>query len=377
MSFTTLFPELPPEVDKDLRLGYRGGWTYLNPRYANKILGSGIVIDRNSMYPATLYDEVMPWSYPLFFEGKYKPDPVFPLYVQQLTCSFKLKKHRFPSIQIKNSMYYRQNEWLETTNGDLVTLNLTNFDLKMLFKNYDVEVYQYHGGWKFQAIKGTFKNYIDKWTEIKVNSKKEGKPAQTACAKLMLNSTYGKFGTNPIRAQKIPYLDEGILRFKTTPEKADKSVYLPVAMFTTSQARCCIINTSQKIRDYGYNKYGKDVFIYADTDSVHCLLDPSDVDQIEGLEIDKYKLGAWDLETIFTRGKYIRQKCYIEQVDQKISAHVAGLPEELARELNFENFHIGFSTEELPASITEKHQKLRYKQCKGGVVLVDTPFSIT
>ena len=34
--FEHLFPEIPPDIDKDLRKAYKGGFTYLNPIYKNK-----------------------------------------------------------------------------------------------------------------------------------------------------------------------------------------------------------------------------------------------------------------------------------------------------------------------------------------------------
>lgn len=126
------------------------------------------------------------------------------------------------------------------------------------------------------------------------------------------------------------------------------------------------------------------------------------------LEIDNYKLGAWKLESEFRRGKFIRQKCYIE--DQIISVEdynkmlknavddeeresiikkhvyhekenyytclnvtVAGLPKNLGKYVNFDNFKVGFT---IPVSETEKDHKLTYKHVKGGVMLVETDFTI-
>ena len=67
------------------------------------------------------------------------------------------------TIQIKNSMSYVPNEYIETTNGDIVTLTLTNIDLELFFKHYDVKNLTYHSGWKFKQIKGLFDEYIDIW----------------------------------------------------------------------------------------------------------------------------------------------------------------------------------------------------------------------
>ena len=110
-----------------------------------------------------------------------------------------------------------------------------------------------------------------------------------------------------------------------------------------------------------------------DTDSIHCLFENSEeLKQI--IEIDDYKLGAWKEESKFKRGKFIRQKCYIEEdYENTINVTVAGLPKKLGKYINFNNFDVGFS---VMASEEDKVHKLTYKHVKGGVILVDTDFTI-
>lgn len=189
----------------------------------------------------------------------------------------------------------------------------------------------------------------------------------------MLNSLYGKFGLNPNVRGKYPYLnDENIVKYKLYDAEIRDSIYIPVASFITSYARADIIRSSQKIKEYSINKYGKDLYVYSDTDSIHCLFNENE-DLSEILDIDDYRLGAWKLESKFKKGKYLRQKCYIEQgFDDKINVTVAGLPKKLGDLVNFDNFKIGFTTE----NIKTKNKKLIYKHVKGGVMLVDTDFTI-
>ena len=92
------------------------------------------------------------------------------------------------------------------------------------------------------------------------------------------------------------------------------------------------------------------------------------------LDIDDYRLGAWKIESRFKRGKFIRQKCYIEEdYENNVNVTVAGLPKRLGKYLNFDNFNVGFS---VMANDNEKEHKLTYKHVKGGVLLVDTDFTI-
>lgn len=371
--FKKLFPVLDIEIDKDIRRSYKGGFTYLNEKYKEKETGAGIVFDKNSMYPAKMSQELLPFDEPVFFEGKYEKDNTYPLYVQRLTCIFELKPNKIPSIQIKHNMAFVPNEYVKSSNGDMVTLTLTNPDLELFFENYDVTDVVYDGGWKFRGMRGVFTKYIDYWTEKKINAKKEANFAMYRIAKLMLNSLYGKFGLNPNTRKKHPVLENGVVKYVMGELEQRDPIYIPIAAFITAYARADIIRTSQAIREFSQKRYGFDAYVYSDTDSIHCLLGDEDVAELSKvMDIDDYRLGAWKLESRFTKGKYLRQKCYIEEFDGTINVTVAGLPKRLSQYINFSNFKIGFTTE--GKDIAEK--KLTYKHVKGGVLLVDTDFTI-
>lgn len=371
-NFNKYFPILPYEVDKDIRQSYKGGFTYLNDIYKEKETGAGIVLDVNSLYPSVMMYERLPFGDPVFFEGQYQEDLLYPLYIQTISCSFELKDNMIPTIQIKNNMSFIPNEYVKTSNGDIVTLTLTNVDLDLFLKHYNVYDLKYHSGWKFRAIKGLFTDYINYWSGKKIQAKKDNNGALYRIAKLMLNSLYGKFGLNPNVRSKYPTLEEGIVKYKMYPTETREPIYIPVASFITSYARYKTITTSQTIKEYSIKKYGVDYYVYSDTDSIHCLFN-DDTELKDIIEIDDYKLGAWKLESTFIKGKYIRQKCYIELgFDNKLNVTVAGLPKKLGKIITFENFNKGFTTENM--NITDK--KLTYKHVKGGVMLVDTDFTI-
>lgn len=372
-NFNKYFPVLPYKIDKDIRKSYKGGFTYLNDSYKGKETGSGIVFDVNSLYPFVMMYEKLPFGDPIYFTGKYEKDILYPLYVQTISCIFNIKKGKIPTIQIKNNLSFLPNEYVKSSNGDIVTLTLTSVDLELFFDHYDVTEITYHSGWKFKAIKGLFSKYVEYWTEKKIQAKKDNNTALYRISKLMLNSLYGKFGLNPDVRSKYPYLDEdGIVKYALYEPEVRDSIYIPVATFITSYARYKTITTSQKIKDYSIEKYNKDLYVYSDTDSIHCLF--NDGEELKNIiEIDDYRLGAWKLESSFKRGKYLRQKCYIELgFDEKMNVTVAGLPKKLGNLITFDNFDIGFTTE----NINTDNKKLTYKHVKGGVMLVDTEFSI-
>ena len=382
-NFRNDFPELPIEIDNDIRASYKGGFTYLNPIYKNKKTGAGVVFDVNSLYPSILYYKDLPFGIPEPFEGQYQYDPVYPLYTQMITCHFKIKPGKIPSIQIKHTFGFMGNEYLESSDdgtGIPVTLVLTKPDLELFLEQYDVQDLKYISGWKFKSAQGLFKNYIDYWSKKKIQAKKDGNRQRYLTSKLYLNSLYGKFGTNPRGSRQFPHLVGDEVVYDYLPEEIRKPVYVAIAAFTTAYGRKQIIEQSQAIRDWSIKNKGFDAYIYSDTDSIHALLNDSDIDQLKDvIDIDDYRLGALKKESVFVAGKYLRQKCYIEEWDDgTMNVTVAGLPKKLAHVINFDNFKVGFTTATLSdEEIGDKGRKLTYMHVKGGVILVETDFTIT
>lgn len=389
-NFNTWFPT--PKYHDDVKESYKGGFTWLNPKFAGKRIGKGIVLDVNSLYPSVMYDNYLPYGTPLWFEGEYEEDYLYPLYIQLFTCSFKLKKNKIPTIQIKNSQFgFKATEYLESSKGHEVPLCLTNVDLELFLDHYETENIEYVGGWKFKATKGLFTDYIDKWSNEKIKAKKEGNYGMYLISKLFLNSLYGKFGTSTRVKEKIPYLDEDsdVVKYHDGDEGVKDGVYIPIASFITSYARLKTISSAQKIQDDYYAGKSRIQFVYADTDSLHCISD--DLSLPEGLDIDSTKLGAWDHEANFKSAKFLRSKCYVEKhiiskedyekgvnsendylysKDKEgyyvLKVTVAGMPKSCHKEVTFNNFKIG----------AQYSGKLQPKIVQGGVVLKDIDFTI-
>ena len=361
--FEKLYYKLTYECDKDLRQAYKGGFTYLNPAYEGINVGEGEVLDVNSLYPSVMYNNLLPFGEPFFYEGEYREDIIYPLYIQRITCSFKIKKNKIPTIQIKHRQFI-DNEYLTSSGGEIVALTLTNVDLKLFFEQYDVEDLKYHCGWKFKAMHGLFKEYIDKWIGIKNDATISGNKGLRQVAKIMLNSLYGKFATGLDVRSKIPYLEDDVVHYLTTAPDRKDGVYLPMGCFITAYAREKTIRTSQAIKDYSIKKYGKDLYCYSDTDSIHTLLPVEELKQF--CEIDDVKLGAWKHESHFTKAKFIRQKTYLEEINGEMKITCAGLPQRCYSQVEWDSFKVGMNVD----------GKLRFKHVKGGVNLVETEFTI-
>lgn len=367
-----LFPKLHLEMDEMIRKAYRGGYTYAAPRFQadadhpDRVQGAGSVYDVNSLYPDVMYNQPLPFGAPLYFRGEYKQNGSYPLYIQFLTCACKLKKNHIPTLQIKKNPYFCETEYITDTQGS-VDLALTNVDLEILTLQYDVTVMSYNGGYMFQQVTGIFRDYIDYWMKIKETTT----GGMRQLAKLMLNSLYGKFATNPDVTPKLPYLrEDGSVGYRLGEKDTRDPVYTPMGCFITAWARYKTISAAQSVYDR---------FMYADTDSIHLL----GTEPVPGLEVHPTHLGAWKHETNFDKAKYVRAKTYIEHIVQVgdmvdgvytmkdvepyNNVLCAGMPDELKKHVTFDNFKRGLVL----------HGKLRPRHVPGGVVLEKINFTLT
>jgi hypothetical protein len=344
-------------------------------------------------------NEYLPFGTPIFFTGQYKEDRLYPLYTQMLKCQFEIKPGKIPTIQIKKSLFFSGNEYLTSSNNEIVPLCLNSVDLKLFFEHYDVYNLEYISGWKFKSSHGSglFGDYISKWSENKIQAKKDGNHGLYLISKLFLNSLYGKFGQDNKVKSKIPYMhDDGTVHYYDSETESKDPLYVAMASFITSYARLKTISAAQVIMDKYNAGISKAQFVYADTDSLHIWLNGETEEEFFshcGLDIDSTKLGAWDHEASFVKGKFLRQKCYMElhiiseeeyfkgiSSDEKflfsknlkngefyrLKITVSGMPSGCYEQVNFNNFKLG-------ASYTGKKQP---KIVKGGVILREVDFTI-
>ena len=342
-----------PDYDKDARQSYRGGFTYLNPKYKGVDVGAGVVFDVNSLYPSVMHDKPLPYGEGIYFEGEYENDGFYNLYVQMFRCQFELKPEHIPTVQLKNNLAFIPTEYL-TTSGDVeVVMCMTNVDLKLFLEHYDVYNMEYISGWKFKSATMLFKSYIDKWSNEKIKAKLEGNKAMYLLSKLMLNALYGKFALNPNVQGKIPYYNNGMIKYFDGDKETRNPIYIPVGTFVTSWARDKTIRAAQSVYDR---------FIYADTDSLHLI--GTEIPDV--LDIHDTELGKWSHESTFTRGRFVRQKSYIEEINGELQITCAGLPESCYKYVTWDNFKEGAIYQ----------GKLQAKHVKGGIILTDTTFEI-
>lgn len=417
-NFKRWFPAPEYDQDQDMRQAYRGGYTYVATRYKGIDILDGLVLDVNSLYPWVLRDCLLPYGKAQPFEGKYEYDELYPLHIQMFSCAFELKPGHLPTVQLKHVSTFVPTEYIESSEGKIITLCMSTPDLELFFEHYDVLMPEYIKGWKFKATSGLFTPYIDKWMNAKNEAKKAKNKGMYTLSKLMLNALYGRFALNPNVQSKFPYYDQGIIKYANGEKETRKPIYIPVGIFVTAWARHRTITSAQKVYE---------LFAYADTDSLHLSIDlPDEIKQLDGdaleelttvdlqrmgiplpddFEIDPYKIGAWKVESRFTRARFLRQKSYIEDGNNpelwenlpynstetraiceelsmdfdrviknyenyydraKMNITCAGMPSRCYDQVTWENFNIG----------STYSGKLQPKHVKGGIVLLDVDFTI-
>lgn len=385
------FPVLSKEMDDSIRRAYKGGAVMVHPQRENIEVYNGHSFDKNSMYPWAMC-KTQPVGVPIWFDGKYTYDERYPLYIQVLSTEFKVKDGFLPTIQLKNNPGYIQTEYL-TQSKEQTRLVLTSVDLDLFFRHYEPYNIRYEGGFKFKTANGIFDDFIDYWYKVKA----ESTGARRSIAKLMLNSCYGKLASRTEVKSKIPYLENNIVKYEISQPKIKKPVYTAAAAFITSYGRESVITAAQALGGSRPDSH----FCYMDTDSVHvCGVSIEDARKV--IDIDSKRLGAWKHEYSFDRAKYLRQKCYIEEIayragtmeyekyvekmtglpieEQKKARfelgkdayyeyvkRCAGMSEEIKQMISYDEFDFDYSCPDL---------KLRPVNCPGGVVLEPAPFTI-
>lgn len=282
-----------------------------------------------------------------------------------------------PREMLTTSDFYikKQNRYVKRfvlENGTIIdskpTMTMTQMDYELFLKHYDVEELEILDGCYFMSFKGIFDTYIDKYKKLKM----ESTGALRELAKLFLNNLYGKMASSKNSSFKLAITEGDGFRYETINEEDKQAGYIAVGSAITSYARCFTITAAQK-NYHGVNARG---FIYADTDSIHTDLNPS---EIKGIRIDDKEFCCWKIESEWDVGWFVRPKTYIEHIvredgeecEPKYNVKCAGMPEKskeifLSQMNDLSDFDIGLKVS----------GKLLPKRIKGGVVLVDTDYEM-
>ena len=427
--YNTLFPNMydipldesygSPNVGEYLRKSYKGGWCYLVKGKEGKIYHNGTTADVNSLYPSMMSSEsgnIYPYGKPYFWKGDFVHEQALKqgrFYYIRVRTRFYLKDGMLPFIQIKDNFIYDGTECLATSdmydketgkyyqyymdeNNERqpydVVLTLSMVDWELIKEHYHLVDTEILDGCWFFAMKGIFDQYIEKYKQLKLTSK----GALRELAKLFLNNLYGKLASSTESSFKLAYIkDDQSLGFVAVLENNKTPGYIPCGAAITSYARNFTIRTAQK----NYHGIGQRGFIYADTDSIHCDLEPS---EIVGIVAHDKNFCCWKLESQWDEAIFTRQKTYIEHITHEnlepieepyYNVKCAGMPKK-SKDLfitslqGYESSEEDSYTQEEVQFISQKREltnfdiglkvpgKLMPKRVKGGILLVDTTYEM-
>lgn len=339
--------------EKTYRLGeklFYGGWVDFNHSIQDEIVEcpNGLAIDINSAHPNSMtmllpYGEIL--DQPPINE-KYLE------YVHVKVGYAKAKHHAFTPLRNWNKVNNKPNEKDVFGNYRYVP-EMYNFECWYLKDEWDF-ICQHYEMKKVKIIKSYYfyadyfyKDLIDMEYYFKSHYKEIGQTANSQTYKILLNSGYGKHATrevydneffiqdrqqfNKIKAMKYFMIkkktkdkiykiksydetDENMLSIIATPIAAHKYYNKVLAATITAYTR---LKLWQGIIDVGVDNW-----LYSDTDS--CYFKDGSVVK---LDIDKWRLGAWDIESRFNYFQVRRSKSYfiMDKDGQIIKSKFAGV----------------------------------------------------
>lgn len=363
--FMRHFPKLSPLMDTHLRQSYKGGFVWVNPKHKNKTIEeAGASYDVNSMYPWVMRTKELPHGTPQYYSKV--SNITDKLWIARFSLFASLKKNAIPCIQIKGDIRYNPREYVTET-LDYADLWLTNVDYQLIKQMYEIDIEAEYGGYVFESATGMFDDYVDYNMRGKIDAVN---PGERYNYKLYLNNLYGKFGQKIVGKRKFPRLEDDIVKYKLADDKDRDPVYTALASFVTAYAREYLLQSALLFGDR---------FIYSDTDSIKVI----GTEIPKELKIDDYELGAFKQEYIFKKARFIRAKTYAVQLDNgKYIYKCAGMPDGLKDVMRFDDFRVGFTNDTRLSDnidacyLEDKCFKLVPKDVHGGVILVNTPFSI-
>ena len=300
---------ISPQQDEYLRKNflYRGGISYVNPRYKGVLLTAAKMgepmrrYDVNSEYPYSMNEIQDLVGIPA--RKKYA-DYLKMRDKDKYECVLVLKSVRGQVKKGFLGMWYDpfKRDFVDTIDEEGTHLMFER-EFNEMCEWYDDIEYDCEEVILWKKGERIYSKFVLPNYEIKNNSKGVKKQG----AKLKLNSSYGKLAERLERVVGHYELNEatGAIHFVVDETKTETKSAMNVAIgaLITSFARCYILS---KIREVCRGDKGEIAkrFVYIDTDSIHAFADYD--------KADAHKLGALKLEATCEAVKYILPKTYVD-----------------------------------------------------------------
>lgn len=271
---------LPINTYLTVRRAFWGGYTHANFRIIGRALTDEMLhVDIKSAYPWALITQLFPYTLSI------DPEPDEELYIRNLErdnfaqiaeltlYNVWLKEGHIPYIPYSKGSKKQYSESAISENGKLVgadsiTLTLSEVDMRLILRNYDIEsitIHKLYTGIK-RPLPYAVVDAIIKYFEGKSTLKDvEDKLYEYGLSKQLLNGIYGLAATDCM----FDVWEQDGLDVKSVDVEYRPSKVLPYqwAIYTTAYVRNVIYGMITSIVEEGGSSTD---FWYSDTDSVFC-----------------------------------------------------------------------------------------------------------
>jgi hypothetical protein len=337
-----------------------GGRTFVNPKYAGKIVEGTTKIDANSFYPSIMVKSKLP----------YGPQKKIALSSKQLQQFLEKNPDKYVFAHLLSGTCKYNDMFSPIVTKD----DIGNRDYPVIAGSQDGvylddnilrdEKFQHNGVFMcyiFNAEVGIL-DYMAQPFELKNKFKKMGKFALELAVKIILNATYGKF----IQRELVPEYDffDGII--EPTGRRTELNawyLYAPLGAAITANCRYLLCK---------YMNLLGDRFIYCDTDSLVFIGEPPKEIPL-GLELGEWKIEASPkgIENKNVTGKavFFQRKTYAMEIDGKTEITFCGISSDAIKK----RFPKGVTIEQLQKDMKKGivFDVLQGNHTKNGIVLVE------
>ncbi len=235
------------KFDELLRLSYYGGRCEV---YGNSVEGETVKWnDFSSMYPNCMQN----YKYPID-EGKFvlTPEKISDCGVYEIEFKSEMEIPVLP-IKFENKLMFPNTP----KNGSLIGVYYSD-EIKLFIDEGGIIV-KINWGIEYSKRVKIFENFVETFKK-----KKDENKNKKQIYKLLLNSLYGKFGSNTSNKKLIAKKEKKLKKIELTQIKKEEKINsnVIIALITTTLGRIKLYNTFKEVKDNG----GR--LLYCDTDSI-------------------------------------------------------------------------------------------------------------